>query len=759
MLAKVPPRPSGRGTFAALRTYIAEASRASSVELSRNLLSLDTAAAEMASVAAQAPRCRDPVYHFVLSWQAGEIPSKDQAVEAGRYALATLGMLEHQHIVAVHTNTAHVHAHVAVNRVSPTTYRAVGHGYDYFKLDAACRSIENAQGWSNERGPFRVELDEAGGRRMIGPDRIFTDPATVDRVVVREVAQWRGEQQFPAWVRGEPAHAVNELLLHGSRPGWEDVHRTLGRFNLVYARRQHADGGVGGMILDRDDPTRLRMKASAAGDGLALPALESRLGRAYAQPSPDDEPAERAYRDEMAPRAGTDELRARFLGDFLKSTSPDRGRERNAAWRAQRESERAREKQRRSLAAQTKLHDEIVAERASLRRKYAAPPMPTWRGWLQREAAGGDLEALAALASLNSAHRGEEFDAPLAMSPGPPVPPKRATIAGARYVSHRLGIDYLDATTDELLVRDTGVAVYFANRSATGIRVGMELCNQKWGENGIVVTGDRAFQRSARTIGGQLHVNILEASNVADANIDRGNLKVAERAYVAHRDDILGLAAGVIIDDSRIDRMVAQRMRATGFEEPMVRAIMAGTAMARERGEQYAQRQTAYAFAPVELTGAAINEADFDRFRGVWSAVESAALSQDTIVEIPRMEPRVFRRPDVDLLALASLVGKPIVQRDPDADRRITGVLVDAGREGDRFVAVLDAGRTLEVLDVDGEMARELRDRKGEQFVAAVLDGLGETTIIPRWSLADIHRPDREREELDVASTLGRVTE
>ncbi|TQT33233.1 relaxase, partial [Xanthomonas perforans] len=78
MLAPVPPRrPSGKSSFRKLKSYLSEVldpdtgevQERGDVFLSPALLSADTAAKEMWAVASENPRVKDPVEHYILSWQ------------------------------------------------------------------------------------------------------------------------------------------------------------------------------------------------------------------------------------------------------------------------------------------------------------------------------------------------------------------------------------------------------------------------------------------------------------------------------------------------------------------------------------------------------------------------------------------------------------------------------------------------------------------------------------------------------------------
>jgi hypothetical protein len=88
MIAKVPEkRGDKRSSFRTLRDYIARLERTDlatgevlslGVPVETNCISFETASAEMRIVAESNTRVKDPVYHVVLSWQAGETPTDAQ---------------------------------------------------------------------------------------------------------------------------------------------------------------------------------------------------------------------------------------------------------------------------------------------------------------------------------------------------------------------------------------------------------------------------------------------------------------------------------------------------------------------------------------------------------------------------------------------------------------------------------------------------------------------------------------------------------
>jgi len=145
----------------------------------QGVMSLETAAGEFRAVTAHS-RAISPHLHLVISWRDGEHPTNTQAFEAGRAALASLGLDAYQHVMAVHREeTGNDHLHVAVNRVHPETYRGAYLSKSYYALDRAMREIELRQGSERDSGRYEVRYREDGTpeiaraeRENDGPDRV-----------------------------------------------------------------------------------------------------------------------------------------------------------------------------------------------------------------------------------------------------------------------------------------------------------------------------------------------------------------------------------------------------------------------------------------------------------------------------------------------------------------------------------------------------------------------------------------------------------
>lgn len=100
----------------------------------------------MIDTAKRNTRCKAPVYAFSLAWHPEETPDQAHMIDSGREALKVLGMQDHQALMIAHTDTAHPHLHVIVNRIHPETGKAINLYKDQEKLQAWALEYERRQG-------------------------------------------------------------------------------------------------------------------------------------------------------------------------------------------------------------------------------------------------------------------------------------------------------------------------------------------------------------------------------------------------------------------------------------------------------------------------------------------------------------------------------------------------------------------------------------------------------------------------------------
>ena len=167
MIAKIPPkRRDKKSSFKDLTNYclgITGHGEGSVLHVGiQNLYSPTSAPIEMEALATDNVRCKDPVFHFILSWREMELPTSEQVDEAVKIALEELDLENCQALWALQGDTQNLHVHVAVNRIDPETGRAIQPAGNWTKkaLERAARKVELAQGW---------EIEESG-RYFVTPE-------------------------------------------------------------------------------------------------------------------------------------------------------------------------------------------------------------------------------------------------------------------------------------------------------------------------------------------------------------------------------------------------------------------------------------------------------------------------------------------------------------------------------------------------------------------------------------------------------------
>lgn len=220
---------------------------------------------EMVAVAAVSRRSAMPVDHWMLSWQEGEQPSRDQIEEAVSILMEELGVTEHQLVWAVHTDTRNVHLHVALNRVHPEHEVCADLKFDYDMGARAIAKIEHRQGWKPQAAAL-YRADATGRVEPIVQAGTKNGPRQRAQTLERRTGASSAERQ--AIERAAPVIAAAS--------NWLALHRGLAELGMRYERR-----GSGAVILVGD----IAVKASAVSRGASLKAMEKRLGDYSPPPS------------------------------------------------------------------------------------------------------------------------------------------------------------------------------------------------------------------------------------------------------------------------------------------------------------------------------------------------------------------------------------------------------------------------------------------------------------------------------------------
>ena len=130
----------------------------------RNFLTADHEAQkrEMIALAQESIRSKMPVSHWIFSWREEEQPSPEQVEELVDIFLREMGFEECQCAYALHHNTDNYHVHVAINRVHPEHLKVLraNYGFDIRAAHKAVAVIEQAQGWQPEKNACYTVLED-----------------------------------------------------------------------------------------------------------------------------------------------------------------------------------------------------------------------------------------------------------------------------------------------------------------------------------------------------------------------------------------------------------------------------------------------------------------------------------------------------------------------------------------------------------------------------------------------------------------------
>jgi hypothetical protein len=609
-----------------------------------NLMGVDHAdqVAEMIDLAEVSKRSTQPVDHWIISWTHAEQPTAAQVDQVARRFLEEMGLKDHQCIYALHTDTANLHMHLAINRVHPEREIVIEVNKG-FSLNAAFRAIaiiEHEQGWKPEpNAVYRVEMD--------GPTVHVRHRDEKARAAVRELPrEVRQHHQLRERKPSRRARDIEErtgdrsaerIAIEDGAPiiraakSWQELHQGLAAQGMRYERQ-----GSGGKLWVGDQP----VKPSSAGRDCSLPALEKQLG-AFEPAAVQERAGEVKAREPepLAPQAApgwADYRKARE--QHYAARAAGRGQKQagqRAAWEALRDRHReARAKMfneswrgrgdalnalrsvlaRDQAAEKLELKERHQREREAARQEQRRGPFPRYEEWLRGR--GADREA--------ELWRHREREAPVIEGPRFEQP-KPEDIRSFEPVIDRGVVHYRREGAPAIAFTDQGkrIAIHASERAS--VLAALQLSQQKWGE--FVVTGNDKFKRLCVTVAAEHGLRLtnpeLQAALAQERNrlqlqrqeelrgqpprpervpagpadpvqqreaptpaspaapAELGRPKTVVDLYRRHFDEIAARAAGKP-DPSRVDTEIAVRLRITGrSREEVARIIEVGAKATR----------------------------------------------------------------------------------------------------------------------------------------------------------------------------------
>lgn len=560
MIAKIPPkRRDAKSSFKALTDYclgVTGHSAGSVLHVGmQNLNSPSTAAVEMESVAIGNVRCKNPAFHFILSWREMEAPTKEQVDEAVGIALRELDLEECQALWALQSDTENLHVHVAVNRVHPETRRAIQPAGNWTKkaLEAAARKIEIAQGWEVERSG-RYHVDSLGN--------VFEKEAAERREPVsqkaRDIEAHTGAESLERTAKREVASILENAA------SWEELHEELARHGCAIEKK-----GSGAIL--RFDGEECALKLSTVSRKCSLKKLEERLGayreanqEVMAQNQSDkpetaarkesEIPAEKVRHDERlltswerycAERAAyfeakgkaikeLKELHKQEFQEMVKRQRAERKKLYSESWRGHgKELNRLRSlyayaQQKERLALREEQQDDMDDLRSHYLKRF-----PSYKRWLADQKTE----------ELFTAYRypGQSLLTPeqSGVTPRPHRPDLRdysaRNGAGSSVLYFRTG-----ALTADFSDMGKRITLNQSNLDEVSVAAAMQLANQKWGATQI--TGDDAYKELCVSVAVKYGLKIANVDLAAEVERRRAAL----RQGVATKEEIaaLGLVDG-----------------------------------------------------------------------------------------------------------------------------------------------------------------------------------------------------------------------
>ena len=210
---------------------------------------------ELAGVSAKGRALTKPVYHYSLSWAKDERPTRDDMLTAARESLKTLGMRDRQALIVQHTDRAHRHCHIVVNRVSPEDGRAASRTHDARALSTWARTWERERGGvrcHGRRWPLREVVVEVATRVFTGGEPPFNPPPQPRRGPGRPGRDRQDRQEWTALYARQRLDAKDQASGRQLEKISSDPHHRIERRELAQEQRATRD-------QERVDASRRRL--------------------------------------------------------------------------------------------------------------------------------------------------------------------------------------------------------------------------------------------------------------------------------------------------------------------------------------------------------------------------------------------------------------------------------------------------------------------------------------------------------------------
>lgn len=542
-----------------------------------NCVSSDVGWAVKEILATQAKNTRsktDKSYHLVISFPEGEKPTREQMEDIENEAVRAIGLQDHQRISAVHQNTDNWHLHVAINKVHPKTYRNVEPWYDQYRLQDACVVLEKKHGLHQDNHaetPEHIAAKasqieaHAGQQSFLRWAKETAAEAIVD--AVRAGSSWQDLHealaQFDVEIKPRGAGLV---IAHRQGKNWRvkasDVAREVGFKALTDRWGPYVPPGsvpapavptaAAPPVVPPPAPAQAPTPATPPAPAQVAPQAPVPAPSVPSVPPPSPAPAAPFVGTPLHTSPGVETLWQRFQRE---RTTARQNRDAavaalSAAHVAHSERIAAYEKQRMEAVKDARLskadrlasYRHIMAERrkdtvtriererrerAECRNRH---PVISWQAFLEREAAGGDQEALLALRSRAR----KRYPVSMQIISAPDFREAVSTVRAnmSPFVARNGDVHY--RIDDGGVVIDSARYVSVATITQGAIVLAIELSIQKYRDTEMVVHGTPAFESRVRDVAAWGGVPIHVRNSVAPSPAARHTVLVTTNNGIGH---------------------------------------------------------------------------------------------------------------------------------------------------------------------------------------------------------------------------------
>lgn len=271
---EAPKRKDGKSDFNAVVKYIRNDLKTGEDVWAIECDSIGTAALEMEAIARLNTRCKDPIYHFILTWPDDEKPTPKQAKEAAEIAIKRLGFDTsgggNQAVIGLHKDTDNWHLDIAVNKVNQSTLRSHSPEWSRTTMNEACREIEEKQGWSIGKGLAEFGIDESG-KKVIQKSDYRNEENKGISSKIQDKERHTGTVSFARYVKETVGPDLKNAIKKDA--SWKSLHDTLNKFDVKIVERKS-----GFSIVDKHNPDEHFAAASTAGSFAKGANLTKKIG-------------------------------------------------------------------------------------------------------------------------------------------------------------------------------------------------------------------------------------------------------------------------------------------------------------------------------------------------------------------------------------------------------------------------------------------------------------------------------------------------